>query len=207
MTKTVRSLENLEEPFNFHYPSGATIVTSHARGRDNAMAVAWHVAISRDPAYYAICISPNRFTHSLISETGEFVVNFMPKERNDLVATVAGCSGRDVDKFRSFKIAASQGSRVKAQVLEDAFAAFECRVVGHHPYGDHDIFVGAVLAVQFEAAAFKQDGRLLDLERVKPILYMGNDRYTTTGDGSVHIEREALVKAAMKGTAGLRGPG
>lgn len=188
MTKTLKSLETPEVPFNFHYPAGATIVTSHAHGRDNAMSVAWHVAISRQPPYYAICISPKRFTHSLIAETGEFVVNFMPKESGELIALVAGCSGREVDKFRAFKIAASQGSRVKAKVLADALAAYECRVTGQHTYGDHDIFVGEVLAVQFESSAFNSEGRL-DLERVRPVVYLGNDWYATLGKESLHIDR------------------
>ena len=193
MTKTVRSEV---DPFYFHYPAGATIVTSHARGRDNAMAVAWHTAVSHDPSYYAVSISPKRFSHGLIMESGEFAVNFMPYEKGDLVALVAGCSGRDVDKFPKFQISASPGTRVKAPVLTDAFAAYECRIVGRHPYGDHDLFVGEVLAAQWEASAFTSDGRL-DLERVSPFVYMGEDRYATVAR-PVHLDREALVRASVE---------
>ena len=183
------------DSFYFHYPAGATIVTSHARGRDNAMAVAWHSAISREPPYYIVSISQKRFTHGLIVESGEFVINFVPYERGDLVALVAGCSGRDVDKFRSFGIAAQPGSRTKAPVLEDAFAAYECRVIGCHTYGDHDLFVGEVLAVHWEASAFTGEG-WLDLERVSPIVYMGEDRYATA-TRLEHLDRKALVRQAL----------
>ena len=184
------------EPFYFHYPAGATIVTSHAQDRDNAMAVAWHTAISHQPPYYIVSISQKRFTHGLIMESEEFVVNFVPYEKGELVALVAGCSGREVDKFRTFQIAACPGSRVKAPVLADAFAAYECRVVEHHTYGDHDLFVGEVLAVQWEASAFTSDGRL-DLEQACPIVYMGEDRYATAAR-LVHLNREALASAALK---------
>ncbi len=184
------------DPFYFHYPAGATIVTSHARGRDNAMAVAWHSAVSRKPPFYLVSISPKRFTHGLVVESGEFVVNFMPREKGKLVALVGGCSGSEVDKFRTFQIAARPGSRVKAPVLADAYAAYECRVVGRHTYGDHDLFVGEVLAVQWEASAFKSDGKL-DLERVHAIVYMGEDNYATVA-GIAHLDRKALVQAALE---------
>ena len=197
MPKTVKSLEDLEIPFNFHYPAGATIVTSHAHGRDNAMAVAWHTAISRQPAYYAVCISSKRFTHSLITETKEFVVNFIPDEKSELVALVAGSTGHELAKFSSVQIAAYQGSRVEAAVLEDAFAAYECRVVGQHTYGDHEIFVGEILAVQFESSRFQEDGRL-DLEQIQPIVYLGRDWYATVGKRSFLLDREALVPAALE---------
>ena len=196
MTKTVRTNT---DPFQFHYPASATIVTSRGRGRDNAMAVAWHTAASRKPTIYLVSISPKRFTFDLIVESGEFVVNFMPRDQGDLVAMVAGCSGRDVDKFREFQIASTPGSKVGAAVLETAFAAYECKLVGRHTYGDHDLFVGEVVAVQWEASAFDAD-LIHDVERVPPLMYLGEDHYGTT-IGSDYLDREALVKAARQGSS------
>jgi len=196
MTKTVRSEV---EPFFFHYPASATIVTSHARGRDNAMAVAWHTAVSRKPAIYLVSISSKRFTFGLLVESGEFVVNFMPRDQGDLVALVAGCSGHDVDKFHEFRISSKPGSQVGAAVLEDSLAAYECKLVGRHTYGDHDLFVGEVLAVQWEASAFDADG-LRDLDRAPPILYLGEDRYSTAV-GNDYLDRGALVSAHRRGSS------
>ncbi|MDO8751219.1 MAG: flavin reductase family protein [Dehalococcoidia bacterium] len=187
------------DKFYFHYPAGATIVTSHAHGRDNAMSVAWHTAMSHEPPYYLVSISPKRFTHQLIVESGEFTVNFMPSEKAQLVALVAGCSGRDIDKFRRFQIEAGQGTRVKSPVLAAAFAAYECRVVGRHTYGDHDLFVGEVLAVQWEETAFLNDGTL-DMEGNCPVVYMGGDWYASATQKS-YLDRRALVDAALGATS------
>ena len=196
MTKTVRSES---DPFQFHYPASATIVTSRGRGQDNAMAVAWHTAASRKPTIYLVSISPKRYTYDLIVESGEFVVNFMPRDQGDLVAMVAGCSGRDVDKFREFRIASSPGSKVGAAVLETAYAAYECKMLGRHTYGDHDLFVGEVVAVQWEASAFDA-GLTHDVESVPPLLYLGEDRYSTA-TGDEYLDREALVKAGRQGSS------
>jgi len=187
MAKIVRLLESLDTPFNFQYPTGATIITSRVGDRDNAMAAAWHTAISRTPAFYGISISPKRFTHDLISESGEFVVNFMPFAQGRTVALVAGCSGYNVAKIETFNIPTKQGSEVGAPVLTDAFASYECRVVGKHQYGDHDLFVGQVLVVHYDPAQFLTDGRL-DLEQVQPIVYLGRDWYASTGTNHAHLE-------------------
>ena len=191
MPKTV--LTQIDQ-YYFHYPSGATIVTSQAGGKANAMAVAWHVAMSHHPPYYLVSISPKRHTHSLVMESGEFVVNFMPQEMGELVAAVAACSGKDVDKFAALRIASCPGSQVAVPVLLEAFASYECRVVSRLTYGDHDLFMGEIVAVQYEPSAFNER-LLLDLDKQHPILYMGADYYSSAGP-SVYLDREKLFKSA-----------
>ena len=138
LTKTV--LTSIDR-YYFHYPSGATIVTSQNDGKTNAMAVAWHTAMSHHPPYYLVSISPNRYSHSLITESREFVINFMKASKGELVAAVAGCSGRDVDKFAEFGIDWTEGCQVQAPVLVDSIAAYECKVINVTTLGDHDLFV------------------------------------------------------------------
>ena len=61
-----------------HYPRVAVVVTAQAKGRDNAMAVAWHTCISFKPPLYGVSIAPKRFTYQLIADSKEFGVNFLP---------------------------------------------------------------------------------------------------------------------------------
>jgi len=178
----------------YHYPAVATVVTSHAHGKDNAMAVAWHTAISREPPIYGVCISPKRYTHGLIVASGEFVVNFVPWEKRALIAKVAGCSGREVQKFREFGIVASSGKVVRVPVLADAYAAYECRVMEQRVMGDHDLFVGSIVAVHSNKEALGK-ASMLDPEQAHPVLYLGGDYYATA-KGAVHLDRVAPAKGA-----------
>ena len=184
------------DQFYYHYPAVATIVTSHADGKDNAMAVAWHTAISHHPPMYCVSVSSKRFTHGLIKASGEFVVNFMPWDTRELVAKVAGCSGKDVDKFRAFGIAAKPGNEVAAPVLANAYAAYECHLVEASTLGDHDLFVGKIVAVHSDESAFVGD-EIADPERTHPVLYLGGDHYAMA-TGKVPMDRAALAKAAVE---------
>ena len=44
--------------FSQHYPRVAAIVTAQAKGKANAMAVAWHSVISVKPPLYGVLIAP-----------------------------------------------------------------------------------------------------------------------------------------------------
>ncbi len=173
-----RTIQKTATPYHFHFPAGATIVTCCSRGRSNALAVAWHTAISGQPPLYAVSIAPRRFSHELIQESGEFVVNFMPLKSAELVAMVGRTSGRNIDKFKEFGITTTEGTVVKTPVLTDAMAAYECKVVATHPAGDHDLFVGEIVAIHWETDAYIPDEGL-DIDRYKPLVYLSHDRYAT----------------------------
>ncbi len=177
-----------------HYPKVVAIVTAQAQGKDNAMAAAWHTAISREPPIYGIAISPKRFTYQVIIDRKEFGISFLPFEATELVASVGSTSGQQIDKFHQFNIAKDKPVKTKVPILKAAYAAYECRLVDDREYGDHRFLVGEIVAVHWRREAFTPEGTL-DLSKVSPILYLGRELYVTTSrDAARHLEREVYGK-------------
>ena len=177
-----------------HYPRVATIVTAQAKGRENAMAVTWHTAISFSPPLYGISISPKRFTYQLIVNSKEFGVNFLPFEQAELVASVGGSKGEEIDKFRQFDIAKDKPVKTAVPILKDAYAAYECKLVDDRLYGDHRWLVGEIVAVHLLKEAFAPE-ETLDLTKVSPVLYLGNERYVTVSRETIkYLDREVYGK-------------
>ncbi len=174
-----RVILNSVAHMNHFYPSVAAVVTVQHGEKRNAMACAWHSALSFDPPLYGVLISPKRFSYQLILNAGAFAVNFLPYEKAELIAGVGRNSGRDMDKFAVFSMACEPLSEALAPILQDAYAAYECRLTARHPCGDHDLFVGEVVRVHQAPQAFSQEG-VLEIGRVRPALYLGVDWYTTT---------------------------
>ncbi len=168
-------VEELKE-FYQHFPTVAAIVTSHGLGRDNAMACAWHCPLSRSPALYGVSVSKRRYSYELIIDGKEFGVNFVPFELAELIASVGGSTGRDMDKFESFKIERAEPVKTSVPILKDAYAAYECKLVDHRTYGDHEWFVGEIVCTHLLKEAFT-DEEVVDLERVSPPLYLGAELY------------------------------
>ncbi len=111
--------------FYQHYPRVAVVVTASAGGRDNAMSIAWHTSISKNPPLYGVAVSPNHFTYSLIARSREFGINFIPDDKAELVAALGGSKGSQLDKFSAFSISRDDAQKTKVPILKDAYAAFE----------------------------------------------------------------------------------
>ncbi len=126
------------EGFLHYYPTLVVVVTSHSGDKDNAMSAAWHAPISRDPPLYGISLSPNRYSHQLVLESGEFGVNFLPLEGARLIAAVGSSQDQEMDKFDAFGIARDKPIITRVLILRDAYAAYECRVVDHKLWDDHE---------------------------------------------------------------------
>jgi flavin reductase (DIM6/NTAB) family NADH-FMN oxidoreductase RutF len=177
--------------FSQHYPKVAVIVTTSARGRDAAMTAAWHSSVSSKPPLYGIAIAPKRFTYQLITESREFGINFIPSGKASLAAAIGGTSGQQMDKFERFNIEKERPLKTTAPILKDAYAAYECKLVDGKPYGDHIWVVGEVVAVHFLEEAFTP-AEILDLEKMKPLLYIGSDFYASTDKKSVGFIKRGI---------------
>lgn len=177
--------------FSQHYPKVAAIVTASARGRDAAMTAAWYSSISLKPPLYGIAIAPKRFTYQLITESREFGINFVPLEKASLAAAIGGTSGQQMNKFERFNIAKEKPVKTTAPILKDAYAAYECKLVDSRPYGDHLWIVGEIVAVHFLEEAFTP-AEILDLDKIKPLLYLGSDFYASTDENSVSLVKRGI---------------
>jgi len=177
--------------FSQHYPKVAVIVTASARGRDDAMTVAWHSSISFKPPLYGIAVSPKRFTYQLITESREFGINFIPLGKASLAASIGGTSGQQMDKFERFNLKRDKPLKTTAPILRDAYAAYECKLVDSKPYGDHIWVVGEIVAVHFREEAFTT-AEVLDLDKMKPLLYIGSDFYASADRSSVSFVKRGI---------------
>lgn len=187
MTKT--SMSGAGE-FYHHYPRIAAVITAQADGKKNAMAAAWHSPISHTPPIIGVSLSPKRFTHKLILQSGEFAINFLPMEKVDLIVGEGSVSGTETDKFKKLGIATDESTETSAPILKDAYAAYECKLIDSQEYGDHYWIVGEIAATHFDKALFTAE-ETIDLRRVSPVLYLGADMYTIpTSANSRIIERK-----------------
>lgn len=183
--------------FYYHHPRLTAILTTRARDRDNAMTVAWHSPLSVKPPLYGVAISPRRFTYELLLESKEFGINFLPFEKAELMASVGGSSGKEVDKFERFHMDSEKSAKTEVPLLKDAYASYECKLIDHKTYGDHEWVVGEVLSVHFQEEAFTEEG-ILDVARLNPVLYLGAEVYLTTlKDSQRRLDRQIYGKQAV----------
>lgn len=164
--------------FQFFYPYTVALVGARSETHINYMACAWHTALSFDPPLFGILIAKKRLTHQVISEAGEFTVNFLAAEQVRLSAQMGRISGHERDKVEEFEVKLTPSQVIASPTIAEAYVSFECQLIDTKTYGDHDLFVGQVLAVHEQEGLFSEDG-VLDPRKVSPLLYLGCDFYVT----------------------------
>ncbi len=163
--------------FYHYYPVVPAVVVVKSGGELDALACAWHVALSFDPPLFAVAISPKRYSYRLLKKGKEFTVNFLTFDKIGIIATLGRTSGREIDKFSTYKIKTTASSEIETPVLKDAYAAYECRLVKQYRTGDHVLFVGEVLAVHYKTRFFDKKRKTPIMKSFTPALYLGSDHY------------------------------
>ena len=93
-------------------PEPPVLVSCGDPEKPNLITVGWTGTICTQPPMLSISVRPERYSHHLIKESGEFVVN-LPTE--GLVRAIDWCgvkSGRDVDKFAAMHLTAAPAAKV-----------------------------------------------------------------------------------------------
>ena len=99
------------KPGNMLYPVPAVMVScGNKNGEKNIITIAWAGTICSDPAMVSISVRPERYSYSMIRETGEFVINLTTKELTYATDWCGVKSGRDVDKFKEMNLTAITGA-------------------------------------------------------------------------------------------------
>lgn len=161
----------LFKPGNMLYPLPVVLVSvADCRGNTNIITVAWAGTICTNPPMLSISVRPNRFSHHMIEETGEFVVNLTTKE---LVYATDYCgvkSGKEVDKWKEMKLTSAASDVVKAPCIKESPVNIECRVTEIKRLGSHDLFLAEVAAVHVDDAYMDKNGAF-HLSQASPIVY------------------------------------
>lgn len=162
----------------------------------NVMTAAWTGIISSEPPMTYVSIRPSRFSHDLIKESGEFVINLPTLS---LITACDYCgvkSGRNTDKFRDMNLTPAPCSQVKAPQIEESPLSMECRVRSITNFGTHDMFLAEIIAVNVDEHYIDDKGRL-DLEKAGLVAYAHGHYYTlgrNLGYFGFSVNKERLKK-------------
>lgn len=129
--------------------------------RPNIITVAWAGTVNSDPPMVSISVRKERFSHDLIADSGEFVVNLVD-ERLCRACDFCGVkSGRHVDKFAEMQLQPVPAPGMDhAPAIDGAPAYLSCKVRQVLELGSHDMFLGQVVGVQVRDDLFAADGSL-----------------------------------------------
>ena len=165
------------KPGNMVYPLPAVLVScGDKKGNINVMTAAWTGTICSDPPMVYVSVRKERYSHHMIQETREYVIN-LTTEKLTWTADFCGVrSGRDLDKFKEMKLTPVQGELEYAPMIEESPVSIECRVTNVMELGSHDMFMAEVTAVYADEQYMDEKGTF-HLEKAAPMVYSHGQYY------------------------------
>ena len=143
-------------------PVPATIVSCRDKdGRNNALVVGFTANVSLDPVMVMVGIVPTRFSHHMVKETGNFVINLPKKSFKKEYDYLGSRSGRDGDKFAALDIKWEDAEYVNAPILTDCPVNIECSVIESTQPGTHELFIGKVEKVHVDEEYVDEKGNIM----------------------------------------------
>ena len=125
------------------FASGVTVVTAlDSDGHDRGMTVSAFCSVSLAPPLILICIEKSASAWRTLTTTGEFVVNILSAEQEQLARRFAI---EEIDRFDGVGYSRTQNGIV---ILDDVVAVIECKRTTLYDGGDHTIILGSVEATR-----------------------------------------------------------
>ena len=193
------------KPANLLNPVPAVMIScSDNNGRNNIMTAAWCGTVCSDPVMVSVSIRKSRYSHELISASGEFVVNLVSRDLVKACDFVGIKSGWKIDKFGlkgDIHLTAVPSKEVGAPSIAESPISLECKVKQVLELGSHDMFIGEVVATSVDEAVLDENGRL-DLKKADLIAY-SHGEYFALGDllgkfsFSTHKDERLKTRQAM----------
>jgi flavin reductase (DIM6/NTAB) family NADH-FMN oxidoreductase RutF len=169
-----------KKPGTVLYPVPVVLVSCGLGQRANIITLAWVGTLCSEPPLVSIGVRPSRYSHGLIEEVGEFVVNVPDSEQVRWVDYCGVVSGRDEDKWAACGFTPAPATKVQVPVIAECPVNIECRVHRTLSLGSHDLFIGEVVAVQMDETVLGERDHL-DFAKARPFAFLGGE-YRQVGE-------------------------
>jgi len=126
-------------------PGPIVLVSSGWNGKSNIMTMGWHTVLEFTPSLVGCIISEGNFSFNLIRMSRECVINIPTVDMMEKIIAIGNSSGSEKDKFKAFNLTPENGSEVKAPMIRECYASFECRISDDRLINDYNFFIFEVL--------------------------------------------------------------
>ncbi|MDA3850514.1 MAG: flavin reductase family protein [Spirochaetaceae bacterium] len=162
------------------YPVPAVMVSCGTMEKSNIITVAWTGTINTNPPMCYISIRPERYSYSMIKESGEFIINLTTRELARATDWCGVKSGKDYNKFKKMNLTAIEGTQVKAPGIVQSPLQLECRVTEIKELGSHHMFLAEVLCVTVDPKYLDKDTGAFDMNKAGLLAFSHGKYYGLT---------------------------
>jgi flavin reductase (DIM6/NTAB) family NADH-FMN oxidoreductase RutF len=133
------------------FATGVTVVAARHGPLLAGMTANAIASISIDPPLMMASIARKAETHGAVIGSHAFAVSVLSADQRGLAECFA--QPTTAEKLKRFCDAAWHEAETGSPILEGALAYFDCRLSARHDGGDHEIFIGEIVAAGYREDA------------------------------------------------------
>ena len=141
-------------------PVPAALVTCGTIEQPNVLTIGWTGIVCTRPPMTYISVRPERHSHDIIKESGEFVINLTTSAMCRETDFCGVKSGKNTDKLSACGFHTVPASQVSAPLIEECPVSLECRVTEAKELGSHTMFLAEIVAVAADEKFIDSKGKL-----------------------------------------------
>ena len=136
------------------------VMVSCGSSKPNIITIAWTGIVNSNPPMTYISVRKERYSHSIIKNTGEFVINLCSEQLAFATDYCGVRSGRDIDKFKEMKLTPQKSEIVRCPMIKESPVNIECRVREVIELGSHDMFLADIIKVHVDEEYIDENNRI-----------------------------------------------
>jgi flavin reductase (DIM6/NTAB) family NADH-FMN oxidoreductase RutF len=126
-------------------PSGLFVLTARRGQVETGMLVSWVQQCGFDPPYISLALKRDRGIMDWLTEGSAFTVNILEDSQTDMIVHFGRGFALNEPAFEGLEVNRPENG---VPVLAECVAYLNCVVAGRWAAGDHDLFLGRVVAGQ-----------------------------------------------------------
>lgn len=141
------------------------------KDRPNIITIAWAGTVCSQPPMVSVAVRKERFSHHILMNSGEFVVNLMGEGQLRAMDYCGVKSGRDEDKFSACGLTQTEVAELQyAPAIAECPLYLACKTEQVLELGSHDLFLGRIVGMGVQEELLDANGRI-DLQKAKLVAY------------------------------------
>lgn len=129
----------------FLEPGPVVLVSSAYKNEHDIMTMGWHMVMGFEPSLIGCYIWNENLSHELIKKSKECVFNIPTVDIAPTVVKIGNSTGREIDKFETFGLTPEKGKKVKAPLVKECYANFECKLIDSSMVNKYNLFIFKVV--------------------------------------------------------------
>jgi len=131
-------------------PVPPVLVTCGTAEKTNVLTIGWTGIVCTHPPMTYISVRPERYSHDIIRDSGEFVINLTTSAMVRKTDFCGVKSGRNTDKLKVCGFHTVPARNVSVPLIEESPVSLECKVTETKFLGTHTMFLAEIVGVDVD---------------------------------------------------------